>query len=136
MIRSDGELRAELLKAGRGAGLALGMAEDIAAATAWYDLAGLRELADVLSHPQAPIRMARVIEALDARALDRGAPFAEYPALWQALTACQDGVPARAARLDVPGALWSRLAELSARTYVPASDQSRAGAGAGDIDND
>lgn len=136
MIRSDGELRAELLKAGRGAGLALGMAEDIAAAAAWYDLAGLRELADVLSHPQAPIRMARVIEALDARALGRGTLFEDYPALWQALTACQDGAPARVARLDVPGALWSLLAELSARTYVPASDQSRAGAGAGDIDND
>ncbi len=39
---------------------------------------------------------------------------------------------ARAARIDVPDALWSQMEVLAARTYVPESEASRArGAGAG-----
>jgi hypothetical protein len=44
---------------------------------------------------------------------------------------------ADAARLELQVDLWRRLQGFAARTYVPASEQSRAhGAGAGAIDND
>lgn len=40
------------------------------------------------------------------------------------------------ARLDLEDEVYAALAKYAARTLVPASDASRAGAGAGDIDND
>lgn len=53
---------------------------------------------------------------------DRSGPGVHEPS--------QDGI-------DIDAALWAEALALAARTYVPASDASRAtGAGAGDIDND
>ncbi|MEM9851536.1 MAG: hypothetical protein AAF761_06025, partial [Pseudomonadota bacterium] len=47
------------------------------------------------------------------------------------------GRPLRiASRRSAPGEVWKRLKRLEARTYAPASDASRAGAGAGLTDND
>ena len=39
-------------------------------------------------------------------------------------------------RPEVSAAYWDKLTQLAARTYVPATDASRQGAGAGSIDND
>ncbi len=138
MRRSVGELRAELLKAGRGAGLPLGVAEDLAMAASWMDVAAVTELVDFLASPEGLSQLVDLAGALDLRSV--GSPVEGTGAVWRALCACQDGAAAVALEA-MPEALWARLAQYSARTYVPETELSRArgagaGAGAGNIDND
>ncbi len=136
MRRTVGELRAELLKAGRGAGLPLGVAEDIAAAAPWFTADAVQDLVERLDRADAPRALAQLAHLLDRRAAGDRADAPDTP-LWTALTACQDGAPAVPGPLVVAAPLWSRLSAYSARTYVPETAASRArGAGAGNIDND
>lgn len=121
MIRSGAEIRAEVLKAARGAGLPLGVAEDLALLAETLPDDDLARLAQMIAEPA---RHDTLIEAcLDQDMTGQNALF--------------DNVTAQTGARDVAEATWSLLSTLAARTYVPESDTSRqSGAGAGDIDND
>lgn len=134
MNRSAGEMRAEVLKAARGAGAALGTAEDLAMASEWMTADALTELLNLFEAD--PAGLDDLVLATDARAACVAGPSRSGP-LWTALVNAQDGAPKPRWPQDISAELSMRLATLAARTYVPESDASRqAGAGAGDIDND
>ena len=129
------ELRAELLKAGRGAGLPLGVAEDIAWAADWIRAEALQQVLDGLGTEDGRKDLTATVNALDARNL--GAEPELSGPLWQALMACQAQAAPPTETLEIGDAQWQALTGYAARTYVPETDQSRLrGAGAGDIDND
>lgn len=130
MRRTRAELRAEVLKAGRGAGLPLGVAEDLAMATAWMTAAAVLDIVEKLETAGGRAALCGVVSDLD-----HGRPVQGAAA--SALAQARHHTGQAAAGLDVSESLWARLSALAALTYVPESDQSRAsGAGAGDIDND
>ncbi len=83
---------------------------------------------DVLAGPGGlGMRGAMPSAGVDAALALTGAPERSRPGVSEPLL---DGI-------DADPALWAEALALAARTYVPASDASRAtGAGAGDIDND
>ncbi len=158
MIPSVAELQGSLLKAGRGLSLSLGVAEDIAAAAPFFLAADeLNETLAQLLREMESGRVTQVIEAIDAALCDGKAEIADSRAA-RALVASASyraqrvvilkaghvvaQEPAKSAkplprRKMIDDALWDRLQELAARTYVPASDASREkGAGAGLTDND
>ena len=142
MKRSVNEIQGLVLKAARGAGVPLGIAEDLSASVP-FTLADdtLADIADILEQGEfAPL--IDDIAALDARECGQQTPRppATTPRLMEALAAARGLAdrprPANAAR-PVADALWARLEMLAARTYVPATEASRAsGAGAGLSDND
>ena len=144
MKRSVNEIQGLVLKAARGAGVPLGIAEDLWV-TAPFILKtnGLDEVVDVLEGASfVPLQDAA--SALDARQCgqDVPAPTGLSPALYTALAAARglmpecEMKPASGAQ-DVSGDVWARLNALAKRTYVPSSEESRAaGAGAGLTDND
>ena len=135
MRRTVAELRAELLKAGRGAGLPLGTAEDLAWAAEWIRAEALKQILDGLRTGEGRKELTAMANALDARAL--GAEPKLSGPLWQALVAFQDQIAPPTEALEISDAQWRALAGHAAQTYVPETDQSRLrGAGAGDIDND
>lgn len=135
MRRTVAELRAELLKAGRGAGLPLGVAEDIAWAADWIRVEALQQVLDGLGTEDGRQGLIAMANAMDVRALG-GEPDISGP-LWQALVACQDQLAPPPEAPEISDAQWQALAGYAAHTYVPETDQSRLrGAGAGDIDND
>ena len=166
MKRSRTEIRATLVKAGRGAGLPLGLAEDLAAAAT-----------DLLSRD--PAKAAQVTAALDPDPV--GIAFTgpaaidaclagETPQTFSApgtadlatamidlarrdralaATLTRDGdtltltegrgdpAPVPLGPVTVPEDHWQIWDSLAARTYVPETEASRAaGAGAGLTDND
>lgn len=130
MRRTRAELRAELLKAGRGAGLPLGVAEELALAGPWITPAALADLLVHLGRAEGRRALCAMVSDLDH---GRAVPGPIGAALTQARGAVAEPVAA----LDLDPPLWAQLTGLGARTYVPETAQSRqSGAGAGDIDND
>ena len=100
------------------------------------DLAAVRELVELLALPEGLEKLVDLVGALDLRAMGGGDRYEAKGAVWRALCACQDGT-ATVALDEMPEVPWERLAQYSARTYVPETALSRArGAGAGSIDND
>ncbi len=158
MIPSVAELQASLLKAGRGLGLPLGVAEDIASA-APFILASdeLNETLAQLLREMESGHVTAVIEAIDKALCEGQSEIADSRAA-RALVAsagwCAQrvvilkggqvtaGAPAQIAkpiprRKMVDDGLWDQLQTFAARTYVPATAASREkGAGAGLTDND
>ena len=65
----------------------------------------------------------------------QGADLA-LPMTCRAIEREQNGAPSTPASRPVDAAAWAALTALSHRILVPASDESRAGAGAGTTDND
>jgi hypothetical protein len=121
MIRSGGEIRAEVLKAARGAGLALGIAEDLSQLAETLSGTDIGSLAAMIADPE---RHAELTEACLRHDLGHT----------QGLFAANMKV---SGAREVPDEAWRVLSGLAARIYVPESEASRrAGAGAGDIDND
>lgn len=123
MIRSAAEIRAEVMKAARGAGLPLGVAEDLAVLSHRLNADGLHALGLALRDAD---QHATLQEICLARDLDPDAPL---PFALRAVGA--------SGAQDIPEVTWHTFTDLATRVYVPESAASRAaGAGAGDIDND
>ena len=142
MIRSINEIQGLVLKAARGAGVPLGIAEDLWACVPHALANGaLDDIADILWRDDHSALLGD-IAALDARICGQEVPDppATTPRLTDALAAASglELVPkAVSGAHPVPDALWNRLVILAVRTHVPASAASRAtGAGAGLTDND
>lgn len=144
MKRSVNEIQGLVLKAARGAGVPLGIAEDLWAAVPFIlKTKALGDVVDVLEEASfAPLQGAA--SALDLRQCgqDVPAPSGVSPALYTALAAARGVLPEcemkpASGAQDVSGQVWGRLNALAKRTYVPSSEESRAaGAGAGLTDND
>lgn len=142
MIRSINEIQGLVLRAARGAGVPLGIAEDLSACVPHALANGaLTDIADILWRDDHSALLGD-IAALDARlcGLEASDPPATTPRLGDALAAASGlelmPLPVSGAQ-PVPDALWDRLTILAARTNVPASAASRdTGAGAGLTDND
>ena len=127
MRRSANEIAGQVMKAARGAGLPLDVAEDLSLASAALDARALLSLARDMADPaRHGALVAACVEA------DGACP---HSAVARAVVEVIGGRNLGAR--DVPAETWSVLDALAVRTYVPASDQSRAaGAGAGLSDND
>lgn len=142
MRRSRAELAAQLMRAARGAGLPLALAEDLYTAAPFLDAGGIAWIAEDLA--AGGPGLAQMVVRLDAAetggAIEPSGPSAAVAAGrgWVLEEGRKvDGQPAPLGPLDIPDALWSALDGFAARTYVPETESSRAqGAGAGDIDND
>ncbi|MEM8630823.1 MAG: DUF3726 domain-containing protein [Pseudomonadota bacterium] len=177
MIRTLPEIEATVLRAGRGSGVPVAQAEDIARAARWLAAAGqmrgLDEVARCLALPRGSARPTRWVAsyvfapgdpalmlpaAIDLALTGADVRLRGMPrALTGALIACAPALEGRAVRaawsgrdatlslgprgrephlsdrsaqVDLP--VWAALTALAAQTYVPASDASRDGAGAGD----
>jgi len=162
--RSGNEIQAMVLRAGRGAGLPLQNAQDIALACRWMR-GQLKPVLDALKDATNPSRVAHMGPPLIDLALTRPGQPQDVPPemageLMQAL--CQEAAhrhgcalrldvsqatitaldgnpptPLAGARATVAPSVWDALGQFAARTYVPESDASRlSGAGAGLTDND
>ncbi len=139
MRRAVNEIAGLVLKACRGAGLPLGVAEDIGQAAAHMTPEALSDLAGLLSEPALHGRLTGLCCALDARACGQDDALPDCgSALVTAVSACRAGsAPPPPGPREISGATWSLLERFAARTYVPATEESRrSGAGAGQIDND
>lgn len=124
MIRSAGEIAAQVLKAARGAGVPLGVAEDLARMAATLAPSDLGRLAEALDQPERHGALCDMCVEADIAGLEPRA---------MAFGTCKPVTGAR----DVDGPVWDQLDRLARRTFVPETAASRAsGAGAGDIDND
>ena len=139
MIRSANEIAGLVAKAARGAGLPLGLAEDLATAIPEH-VSGPVEaaLAALSRHLADPRALSAHVAALD-RAEVTGIPLPVQgcPCLDALSAARSTGATAAARACDVTDEGWRALEAFAARTLVPASDASRrAGAGAGLTDND
>lgn len=144
MKRSVNEIQGLVLKAARGAGVPLGIAEDLWVAVPFIlKNNALSDVVDVLEGASfVPLQDA--VSALDARQCgqDAVAPSGLLPALYDAMAAARGVLPdcntePASGAQDVSGQVWARLNVLAKRTYVPSSEESRtAGAGAGLTDND
>lgn len=139
MKRSRNEISGLVLKAGRGAGLPLGVAEDLAMAVPHMDTEALAELAALLTDPAHHSDLCALCAALDAQACGVTVnPPDCGTALPAAMTAVRVGTaPHRRGPMEVDASLWTAFDRLAQKTYVPATEASRAsGAGAGLSDND
>lgn len=153
MKRTRAETAAQALKAGRGAGLPLGVAEEFAEATAFMNSDQLDRFVELLTSSGARSALTSVCEAVDdlacggrpdigvtdpavlvPLAAGRGLTVRAGKKRWKVLP----GAPQpEKAPLKIPGTVWAALGRLAKQTYVPESAASRArGAGAGAIDND
>lgn len=153
-MRSIYEIEAVAFKAARGAGVPLGHAEDFARAVAMLAMTRPQDLwcvtqaldsgevmqvplaIDALRCGQDAVRLTGtpLIQAyLDRAALDCGTPME-----WSGGMVRYGGVlpVPKIVPTDVPPDVWDTLLGYAQRTYVPATEASRAGAGAGAIDND
>lgn len=142
VIRSRAELAAAMMKAARGAGLPLAIAEDL------YHLASFVDEKDVVWLTQDILAGAQALQdithALDEMAcgedFDRSESIAVKMAVSRSLELPGDvssGLPVQPGPLTIDSGVWSQLDALASRTYVPETEQSRSeGAGAGRIDND
>lgn len=131
-----------MLKAARGAGVPLGLAEDLSVAVPFLIRNdGLNEIISFFSGGSLS-GLVDAVADLDARECGHtGAkPVVIAPEVYTALAAARglnDDLEAVSGAQDIPATLWSQLNVFAKRTYVPASEASRlAGAGAGLIDND
>ncbi len=155
---SANEIEALVLKAARGGGLPLGLAEDLAAAVAYLDLAALRVCpCDSGAAAAIPTALDRVaagegaqtvvadhdmieayvasIEQQTGRTLIR--EKTDAGGVFVAFTPEAPAFCATRGRRAVPQALLDHLTEMAAKTLVPETECSRiAGAGAGLTDND
>jgi hypothetical protein len=151
MKRSINEIQGMVLKAARGAGVPLGVGEDLARAVPFFiESNALQEVTHLIdgacAEAQTAIDSATVGDAI-------APPATESLTALKCLAASQglhldvkDGTLHTSAKPQisaatgpqvVPDALWSQLEAWAAKTYVPASEASRiAGAGAGLTDND
>ncbi|MCE8005924.1 hypothetical protein [Aestuariivita sp.] len=144
MKRSRAELAAQLMKAARGAGLPLGVAEDLYAAAGFLDPEDVARIAADLA--QGGAELVALMHALDAVECGQGSSLTSSlaPALaaargWrlEAGRKAEGAVPVLSHRIEIPDDRWAELDAHAARTYVPDTAASRAqGAGAGQIDND
>ena len=144
MICARAELAALLMKAARGAGLPLALAEDLYQMADFVTAEDVSRLTDEIEAGGASL----IALTHDLDAVACGVAMASNDPLAPALAAAQgwvladgrkaDGLPnKRAGALDIPDDVLHRLNALAARTYVPETAASRArGAGAGAIDND
>lgn len=129
-----------VLKACRGAGLALGVAEDMSEASGFMPVSALSILADILDEPPRHADLEDLCATLDGEVC--GAPQSTHKVSAELMTAAriargiETGAEITGPR-DIAADLWARLDRLAQNTYVPASAGSRAaGAGAGLDDND
>lgn len=142
------------LKAARGAQVPLGLAEDFARAVACIALKSPEDLTDAVAalETDEPQSAALVVDALrcgtpdvtwTGSALIRG--YLEQAGLedgrgytWTGSSVQIEatGPCAALGPVAVPPDVWSQLEAWAHRTYVPATEASRQGAGAGAIDND
>ena len=142
-----------LAKSSRGAGLPLGVCEELSAAAPWMDKAALTLVASLLASREGQAAIIETCCDLDALvSTQRISSKSEAGPLATALAAARGmGVAAvghelqvqhappspSAGPLFVGRASWEKLEGFAANTYVPASEGSRdRGAGAGEIDND
>ena len=134
MGHSLNEIASTLRKAGRGAGLDDGTADDIAHAAVravadGHD--GFRWALEALDEPE---RALALVTAADLRAAGEAVDAPLSP-LFPYLAEFDDAP--RHGAFAVEPELWTKALALAHRTYVPASEVSRlAGAGAGTSDND
>ncbi len=144
VIRSRAEVAALLMKAARGAGLPLALAEDLYQTADFITSDDVVRLAkDIADGGQ---KLLDLTDALDDIACG-GSRQADDP-LAHALAAtrgwvlqngrkCEGRPEKQVGPIDVPDHILTKLEELAAQTYVPETAASRArGAGAGSIDND
>jgi len=156
MIRSHNEIATMATKAARGAGAPLGHAEDFGPVVAYlaaHDAEGLsclqaalganiRQLDQqntgngmVMNAAQAVIAAPIAIDMVKAGANTVQLRDIDAPALVSAYCRLAGGVTCKIE--DDYCTIWEFLAALAAKTYVPATEESRlAGAGAGLTDND
>jgi hypothetical protein len=142
MKRSVNEIQGVVLKAARGAGLPLGICEDLSAAVPYmFKNNAIGSIVQVLNQQESAAIVAAV-SCLDRVACGQSVPppAGLVPAVYDALSAARglggDVAPVTGAQ-DMNDAVWGALSDLAMRTYVPSSDASRtAGAGAGLTDND
>lgn len=157
MKRSLNETGGMIHKAARGAGLPLGHADDLAAAGVRYVATGgaAAEITRDLRSPDGVwLRGPQLID--NVLVSDQPVTYAQCPsaqlmvamAVQRGITASIDGQavvlsPATAKPAPLAGPInvseadWRDWSDLAARTYVPATEESRsAGAGAGLTDND
>lgn len=166
MLCSANELAALLRKACVGVGLPVGLAQDAAEAAVWLEtrgvagcieLLGLLHEFDTVDHSRRDDsllwRGPSMVDALVAQAGpvatlsdDAAMPllFAGYLGVAAAVHSLtlepserRLGPHNGQTAIDVPTTTWEVAAQLAARTYVPATEESRLkGAGAGLTDND
>lgn len=152
MKRSINEIQGMVLKAARGAGVPLGLGEDLSDSVPFFisdnGLEGVVHLVgggcqqalgiiDDLAAGEAEAALPADVpaRAMICLAAARGICLGEVSGKVQV----QSGTPIQAATgpQEVPEALWQKLEHWAAKTYVPATEASRiAGAGAGLTDND
>ncbi|MEM9549801.1 MAG: DUF3726 domain-containing protein [Pseudomonadota bacterium] len=142
------ELYAQTLRAGRGAGISLGLAEELAEAAPWLSTKGVEAMARMLYEADSHGVLEQMAARLDRIQMGQNADSLAVPlTLMQAVAAGRGfGVemgkrrlkPAAAIARAKPGPVqvskeaWTCLTRLAKRTFVPATDASRAsGAGAG-----
>lgn len=138
MKRSVNEIGGLVLKAARGAGLDLGLAEDLAAASAHLDEAGLDYLTGAIRDRDRHSDLQSLCFAIDARRCGQAVdlPAAVVPLADALMAACSDKAAPPGPR-NVANDLWAVLDDLAQATFVPATEASRlVGAGAGLDDND
>jgi len=142
MKRAINEIQGMVLKAARGAGVPLGIAEDLSDCVP-YALANnvLNDIVDVLGQSDHA-HLIGDIAMVDATicGTQKADPTHMPHRLFDALCAARGGgtqlEPAIGPQ-TVSETHWAQLAALAAMTYVPATEASRAsGAGAGLSDND
>ncbi|MHA6263601.1 hypothetical protein ACXYMO_10400 [Arenibacterium sp. CAU 1754] len=127
MKRSANEISALVSKAARGAGLPLAVTEDLARVAPGMGAEALDAVVQCISSTS---RHADLCEACLMVEFDENGGGDELCAL---LRSPHAGDPP----YDVPADIWSELERLARMTFVPESEASRrAGAGAGEIDND
>lgn len=158
--KSANEIETLVLKAARGGGLALGLAEDLAAAAAYLDLddlttcpcTGDRPAAHQISTaldlvaagagPQVVVAdralIIAYVTAFEAQMRQRVEWSAQdNGAVFHAVVPATSTSPKRSGRRNISTGSATHLADMAAKLLVPETDASRrAGAGAGLTDND
>lgn len=144
MKRTINEIQGMVLKAARGAGVPLGIAEDLSACVPFaLTENALSDIADILNQSDFA-SLITDIAIIDAQICGtHGSDVPHMPArLFRALCAFR-GMETHGNAASGPQSVsetqWAQLAALAALTLVPATEASRtsgAGAGAGISDND
>ncbi len=157
--KSANEIEALVLKAARGGGLPLGLAEDLAVATAFLDLSQLSQcpchdggaattiptaldLVAAGSGPQTVTADAALIAAYVALAQHQNGQMlvwdaTETGAVFHRFEPAEAPANQRVGRQVLSAALDAHLIDMASKTMVPETESSRlGGAGAGLTDND
>ncbi len=138
MKRTRNEISNLVFKAARGAGVALGVAEDLGQAAPFMDQGAMEELYAVLASPDQHSRLVDLCYSLDQRSSGvGGGPPGFLPGLYGAMCSAQDRLAPPQGLICVQADFWGDMSALVALTFVPESDASRQrGAGADMNDND